>query len=153
MRAYELAVGYPTVTPDSGALDAARLLAEHRLPGLLVVDGDHRPVAVLPGSQFLRFMIPRYVQDDPNLARVFDESHADRLSDKLAGKRVADLLPKEATAPPIVDANATAIEIATVMANTRSPLVAVSSDPRRTDAPMIGVVTVSQLLTRLLPPA
>ncbi|GAA2637221.1 CBS domain-containing protein [Actinomadura fulvescens] len=152
MRAHQLAVDYPTVTLDSSALVAARLLAEHRLPGLIVVDDDRRPVAILPGSQLLRFMIPRYVQDDPALARVYDEAHADKLCGKLADKTVADLLPTETKAPPIVDNHATAIEIATLMANTRSPVVAVSGHPQRTDAPMIGVVTVAQLLTRLLPP-
>jgi hypothetical protein len=49
-----------------------------------------------------------------------------------------------------VDADATAVEIASVMASSRSPVVAVSDDAHRTDAPMIGVITVSRLLTRLL---
>jgi CBS domain-containing protein len=144
-------VDYPTVTPASNALDAARLLAEHRLPGLIVVDDRRRPLAVLPGSQLLRFVIPRYVQDDPNLAHVYDESHADQLCAMLAGRHVADLLPSERTPPPLVDADATAIEIASLMASTRSPVVAVCDDARTTDAPMIGVITVAQLLARLLP--
>ncbi|MEU5880037.1 CBS domain-containing protein [Spirillospora sp. NPDC047279] len=150
MRARQLAGEFPTVTPDSSALEAARLLAEHRLPGLIVVDETGRPLAVLPSSQLIRSIIPGYVQDDPALARVFDEEHADRLCASLAGKRVADLLPKDRTPPPTVDANATAMEIASVMAATRSPVVAVSGDPHRSDAPMIGVVTASQLLDRLL---
>ncbi|MBC6462892.1 CBS domain-containing protein, partial [Actinomadura sp. HBU206391] len=147
MRARQLATDFPTVTPDSSALEAARLLAEHRLPGLIVIDADRRPQAVLPGPLLLRAVIPRYVQDDPALARVYDETHADQLCVKLADKQVADLLPSERTPPPIVDANATAIEIASVMASTRSPIVAVADDPRRTDAPMIGAITVDQLLT------
>ncbi|GAA2113265.1 CBS domain-containing protein [Actinomadura alba] len=153
MRARQLATDYPTVTADSSALEAARLLAEHRLPGLIVVDADRRPMAVLPGSQLLRAIIPRYVQDDPALARVYDETHADQLCAKLADELVADLLPKDRTPPPIVDANATAIEIASIMAATRSPIVAVADDPRRTDAPMIGAITVAGLLTHLLPPS
>jgi len=38
MRARDLAVEYPTVSPDSSALEAARLVAEHRLAGLIVLD-------------------------------------------------------------------------------------------------------------------
>lgn len=140
------------MTPDSSALEAARLLAEHLLPGLIVVDDKRHPLAVLPGSQLLRFVIPRYVQDDPNLARVYDEFHADQLCAKLAGKRVADVLPDDHRPPPIVDADATAMEIATLMANTRSPLVAVA-DTDHADAPMIGVITVPRLLKPLLPPS
>jgi CBS domain-containing protein len=152
VRARQLAVDFPTVTPDSSALEAARLLAEHSLPGLIVVDDKRHPLAVLPGSQLMRFVIPRYVQDDPNLARVYDEFHADQLCAKLAGKRVADVLPDDHRPPPVVDADATAIEIATLMANTRSPLVAVADDSDDTKAPLIGVITVPQILNRLLPP-
>ncbi|WP_308208016.1 CBS domain-containing protein [Actinomadura madurae] len=86
VRARDLAVEYPTVTPESSALDAARLLAGHRLPGLLVVDAENRPVAVIPGSQLLRYTIPHHVRDDPALARVYDERHADQLCSRLAGQ-------------------------------------------------------------------
>ncbi|GLZ05566.1 hypothetical protein Acsp03_30320 [Actinomadura sp. NBRC 104412] len=152
MRARQLAEEFPTVTPDSAAMEAARLLAEHRLPGLIVVDERRHPKAVLPGSQLLRAVIPGYVQDDLALARVYDEGHADKLTESLRGKTVADVLPRTAdrTPPPVVDADATAMEIASVMAAARSPVVVVTGDAHRTDAPMIGVITVSRLLTRLL---
>ena len=64
---------------DTDALTAARLLTEHNRPGLIVVDDEDHPVAVLPGSQVLRAMIPSYVQDDPTLARVLDEEFADSI--------------------------------------------------------------------------
>ncbi|WP_141576754.1 CBS domain-containing protein [Actinomadura sp. WMMA1423] len=151
MRARDLAVDYPTVTPDSSALEAARLVAEHRLAGLIVVDPDRRPVAVIPGSRLLRAIIPAHVRDDPALARVYDERHADRLCARLGERSVADLLAEERRDLPVVDADATVMEIASVMAADRSPVVAVSGEADRTDAPMIGVVTVAHLLERLLP--
>lgn len=40
MRAEQMAEDYPVVSIDSDALDAARMLAEHRLPGLLVTAGQ-----------------------------------------------------------------------------------------------------------------
>ncbi|OLT12449.1 hypothetical protein BJF79_22185 [Actinomadura sp. CNU-125] len=148
MRARDLAVEYPTVTPDDSALDAARLLARHGLPALLVADARGRPVAVLPGSRLLRLLIPRYVRDDPNLARVYDEGHADRLCARLAERTVADLLRDDRLPLPVVDADATVMEIASVMDQARSPMVAVCE--RRGEA-MLGAVAVSRLLTRLLP--
>lgn len=151
MRARDLAVDYPTVTSETNALEAARLLTEHALPGLIVIDSERRPKAVLPGSQLLRSIVPKYVQDDPNLARVYDEQHADLLCRQLAGKTVADLLDKAKAPLPAVDANATAMEIASIMAATRSSVVAVSTDPEGTDAPLLGVITVAQLLDHLLP--
>lgn len=152
MQAHELAEPYPTVRMDGSALDAARLLAERRLPGLIVVDDDEHPIAVLPGSQLLRFIIPRYVQDDPALARVLDEPYADRLCEALAGKTVADLLPKDNSPIPVAAPNDTVLEIAAAMAGHHSPLIAVVADTSKT-SPLIGAISVSLLLTRLLPPA
>ncbi|RJL22078.1 CBS domain-containing protein [Bailinhaonella thermotolerans] len=137
--------GFPAVRLDDDALDVTRRLAELHLPGLIVVDDENRPLTILPGSQVLRFLIPRYVQDDPALARVIDESHADRLRANLEGRRVADLLPAEKLPLPLADADDTALEIAALMARTRSPLVAVVEDGR-----LLGVVTSTGLLERLL---
>ncbi|QFG24592.1 CBS domain-containing protein [Actinomadura sp. WMMB 499] len=149
MRARDLAVEYPTVTLDDSALDAAWLLAEHRFPGLIVVDARGGPVAVLPGAQLLRDLIPVYVREDPNLARVYGERHADRLCGPLAGRRVADLLARDKRLLPVVDGDATVMEIASVMAEHGSPLVAVSGGD---DRPMLGAIAVPHLLARLLPP-
>jgi len=88
MHAEEIAEDFPVVGIDSDALDAARMLAEHRLPGIVVTDSSERPYAVLPASQVVRFIVPRYVQDDPALAGVLNESVADRAADKLSGKTV-----------------------------------------------------------------
>nr|WP_276515191.1 hypothetical protein [Actinomadura coerulea] len=70
---------------------------------------------------------------------------------RLGEKSVADLLGEDRKALPVVDADATVMEIASVMAADRSPVVAVSGEADRTDAPMIGVITVAHLLDRLLP--
>lgn len=150
MQAHELAQPYPTVRMTTPALDAARLLAERQLPGLIVVDDNEHPLAVLPGSQLLRFVIPNYVQDDPALAHVLDEKHADRLCDVLKGKTVAELLPKDRKPLPIAAPDDTMIEVAAVMARNRSPLVPVVETSSKT-APLIGAISVAQLLTRLLP--
>ncbi|EUA55437.1 hypothetical protein I550_3592 [Mycobacterium intracellulare 1956] len=48
---------------------------------------------MLPASQVVRFIVPRYVQDDPSLAGVLNESTADRCGEKLSGKKVRDVLP------------------------------------------------------------
>ena len=69
MHAEDIAEDFPVVSVDSGALDAARILAEHRLPGIVVTDSAGKPYAVLPASQVVRFIVPRYVQDDPVAGR------------------------------------------------------------------------------------
>ncbi|MEU8341204.1 CBS domain-containing protein [Actinomadura meyerae] len=154
MRARDLAIDYPTVTKDDSAMDAARLLAAQGLPGIVVVDGRRRAVAVLPGSRLVRQIVPPHVRDDAALARVYDERHADRLCAPLAGRTVADLLEPEGAPLPVVDPGATVMEIASVMAGARSPLVAVSDDERHPEkGAVIGVITAAHLLERVLPAA
>lgn len=152
MRARDLAAEYPTVTPADSALDAARLVAAQGLPGLVVVDERRRAVAVVPGSRLLRRIVPPHVRDDPTLARVYDERHADRLAARLTGRTVAELLEDEPMPLPVVGPDATVMEIASAMAGARSPVVAVSDDGRHPGkGAVIGVVTASHLLNRLLP--
>ncbi|SEG11803.1 CBS domain-containing protein [Thermomonospora echinospora] len=152
MLARELARDFPTIDLDSDALEAARLLVERGLPGLIVVDSARHPVAVLPGSQLLRFVVPRYVQDDPTLAHVYAERQADRLADRLRGHRVRDLLPERPQRLPVVEGGATAMEIAALMAAEHSPLVAVVESGSGPEPPMIGAISVVDLLARALPP-
>jgi CBS domain-containing protein len=147
MLARDLAQEFPTVTLDTDALDAASILAEQRLPGLIVVDENARPYTVLPGSQVLRFIVPTYVQDDPALARAYDEKSADQLCAKLVARQVRDVLPKpkDVLDLPIVAPDATAIEVAGLMAGMRSPIVAVVDGET-----LLGAITVSALLAHML---
>ena len=150
MRARDLATEFPTVTLDTDAMSAARLLSRERLPGLIVVDSEGSPYTVLPGSQVLRYLVPRYVQDDPPLARVYDEKASDELCGKLSDATVRDLLPERQDIDeiPVVDHDATTIEVAAVMARVHSPVVAVVEGGR-----MLGAITVRRLLDSLLPKA
>jgi CBS domain-containing protein len=89
----------------------------------------------------VRFLVPSYVQDDPSLARVMNESMADRAGEKLGTKRVRDLLPREPQELPVVNHDDTIIEVAAIMARLRSPLVAVMRENQ-----LLGVITASRLL-------
>jgi CBS domain-containing protein len=146
MRARDLAAPFPTVGLDTPAIEAARLLAGQDLPGLIVVDARGRPLTVLPGTQVLRMAVPRYCLDDPALARVVDEAAADVFLRELGDQTVAQCLPKERRELPVVDPDATVLEIAALMARARSPLVAVVDR----DAGLLGAVTLDALLDRLV---
>lgn len=148
MRARDLAQAFPTVGLEDDALEAARTMAESGRPGIVVLDATGRACTVLPGSQVLRLAVPVYVQSDPHLARVYAEKAADELFGKLAGKTVRDLLPdsRDHAELPVVDPDATSIEVAAVLARMRSPLAVVSDGDT-----VLGVITVSRLLRALLP--
>lgn len=148
MRARELAKEFPTVGLESNAWEAAKTMAANALPGLIVLATDGSPYAVLPGSQVLRFVVPQYVQDDLALARVYSEEAAEELCRRLSDQTVRDVLPhkKDIDELPVVDADATAMEVAAVMARMHSPIVAVVDEHR-----VLGAITVSQLLSYLMP--
>jgi hypothetical protein len=152
MRARDLAEDFPVVDRGSDALEAAWLLVDRALPGLVVVDAEGLPLVVLPGSQVLRFALPEYVEEDPSLAGVFPEQEADQLCSRLVGRTVGEVMPAKDYLPkhdrdrPIVGPDATAIQIASVMTRQHCPMVAVVDQ-----GAVLGVVTVHRLLGALLP--
>lgn len=150
MRARDLIEPFPTVGLDTDALQGAQMMGSHGLPGLIVCDEDGSPYTVLPGSEVLRFVIPRYVQDNPALARAYDEKASDELCGKLVGSTVRDMLPakQDMDELPVVDHDATTIEVAAVMARMHSPLVAVVDGHR-----LLGAITVSRLIGHWIPEA
>jgi CBS domain-containing protein len=145
VRAEDLEEQFPIVPIDSDAVDAARKIAEHNLPGLLVTDTSGKPYAVLPAFAILRFILPRYVQDDLALAGVLGEPKPDQAVQNLAGKTVGDVLPDNVGDIPSVDARATVTKAAAEMARLRSPLIAVTRDGK-----LHGVITASRLLAAAL---
>ncbi|MBO1329983.1 CBS domain-containing protein [Streptomyces sp. VRA16 Mangrove soil] len=149
MRARDLAVAYESVRLDSDATAAARLMAENRLPGLLVVDERGEPAAILPASQMVKVLVPGYVIEDPALAAVVDEKHADRLCHALRGRTVGECLSRRATPPPVAAPDDTALEVAALMARDRTPLVAVV-ERAGNGSRLLGVITASHLLHELL---
>ena len=145
MQAHEIAVTPPTVRMDDPVSKAVQLMVVNRLPGLVVVDESDRPVAVLPGTQVLRLTIPESYRDDPALVRTVDEIHADLFWHGPGRLTVGDCLPTPVAKPVTVAPDATLLEVATVMANKRSPLIAVVDRGGK----LLGAVTLERLLTSL----
>lgn len=145
MRARDLVADFPTVSLDTPVIEAARLLADQDLPGLIVVDERGLPKSILPGTQVLRLAVPGYCMDDPALARVIDESHADRFLQSIAGRTVRAALPRDPRELPVTDPDATLLELAALMARTHSPLVAVVDGGR-----LLGAITLQALMDRIV---
>jgi CBS domain-containing protein len=146
MRARDVSKPMTTVAEDLPAREAAKVLAAQDLPGLVVVDAKGRPLTVLAGTQVLRMALPSYCQDDPALARVIDEAAADVILAGIGERTVADLLPRNRPELPAVSADATLLEVASVMARSNVPLVAVVDS----DKVMTGAITLDGLLDHLL---
>ncbi len=105
----------------------------------------------------VKVLVPAYLVEDPTLAAVVDEKHADRLCEAPAGRSVGDCLPGKAEPPPIADPDDTALEVAALMARVRSPLVAPAQKDKsgpggreKGRTHLLGVITTSHQLHELL---
>ncbi len=94
----------------------------------------------------VRFLVPSYVQDDPSLARVIDESLADRVADKLAGRRSQSCCRRAAGAAGGQSRRHRA-RGRRDHGRLRCPLVAVMKDKE-----IIGAITASRLLELVVAP-
>lgn len=145
VKAVELAEQVPSVTRATTGAEAARVIAEYRLSGLVVADEEGIPIAVIPGSQLLTLVLPQYVRDEPNLSHAYDERGADELCGALNTATIGQLLDAKrltAVKPPSVLPEDTLIEIASVMDSGHTPLVLVTD--RLGD--YHGVITLSRVL-------
>lgn len=145
-----MAKPFPVIRPDTSAAQAARLFCERGLPGLIVVDDDQHPLAVLSGPRILWSLVPGYVRYPPVLARFVERQYTDQFGARLGDRSVRDLLDGEKdSCELVVPADAQAMEIAALMAKAGSALVAVVEPGRR--GRMAGAVTVADLFDWLLP--
>ena len=143
VRARDLAVQVPTVTPAESVWDAARIVASGPWASVVVVDAGQRLLAVLPGSQLVGLALPEYVRDDAALASVVDESFVDTMAPRLAAVTVAQALSDARHDPhPRVAVDATVTQIAETMADEETGVVVVVDDDQR----VVGVVTAAAVL-------
>ncbi len=142
MLAGNLATDCPTVTTSTPVLEAVRRVADRDLEGLIVIDDHGAVVRVLTGVQVLALAVPAYCLEDPLLAHLVDESSADRFISALGSRTVGDSLPSLPQAElPIVPSDATALEMASLMATSGSAVVAVVDG-----GVLRGAVTMQALL-------
>src|SRR5262245_45849753 len=148
MRSDLLTEQVPTVRRETTGAEAARVVAEYRLSGLVVAEDDDVPIAVIPGSQILSLVLPQYVREDPHLAHAYDEVGADEQCHVLNRATIGELLDAKrltATKPPSVLPEDTLIEIASVMDAGHLPLILVVDR----DGGYRGVVTMSRVLAAI----
>jgi CBS domain-containing protein len=128
--------------------EAARVVAEYRLSGLVVADEEGVPIAVVPGSQLLALVLPQYVRDEPNLSHAYDERGADEMCRTLNEATIGELLEAKrltGTKPPSVLPEDTLIEVASAMDTGHTPVILVTGR----DGQFFGVVTLSRVLAAI----
>lgn len=146
MHAADVVESLPTALPGDDVLSAVRMVSQRGLPGLVVADERGEVVGCLSSVDLLRLALPRYLREDPGLARVFDEEHADRIAAALVGTRVGDVVGEARDRVPMARPRATVVELAELMARWSCPLVVVEKEEGGT----LGVVTANRLLELLV---
>ena len=146
MRARDLVGSVPSVTPAEPLLDAVARLVRAGTAGIAVVDETGVPRAVLPGSELVGLAVPTYVKEDPSLAAVLADADPRVLRARIARLTVADVLADAEPDPlPVVDADASLLEVAATMADARVGIVlAVDAHGQ-----YIGAITATDLLATL----
>ena len=148
MKARNLASPREMVRPDAPAWDAARILARHDVRAVLVVDEAGAFEGVISDSELLRALLPAYVEEAGALAHVLEESASDVLHRRLEARSVADLMPTDREAVPVVDADDTLVEVAAAMVRSRASMVGVLEGGGR----LLGGISIDDLVSNLLKP-
>jgi CBS domain-containing protein len=79
MHAADVIEALPTARPGDDVLSALRMVTRHHLPGLVVANKDGQIIGCMSSTDLLQLTLPRYVREEPALARVYDEEHADHI--------------------------------------------------------------------------
>ena len=146
MRASDVVQTLPAARLHDAVLPAMRTAAGRALPGLVVVDEQDRVAACVSLTDLLGAVLPRYLRDEPCLARTVGEGHADRVAEGLVEVAVRDVVGDVTERVPVVRADATPVELAETMSRLRCALVMV--EQRGTG--VLGVVTAARLLEVLV---
>jgi CBS domain-containing protein len=144
----QLAEQVPMVKRETTGAEAARVIAEYRLSGLVVAGDEEVPIAVIPGSQILGLVLPQYIRDEPNLSHAYDETGAEELCAALNRATIGELMEAKrltATKPPSVLPDDTLIEIASVMDSGHTPVILVIDR----EGHFHGVITLSRVLAAI----
>jgi CBS domain-containing protein len=121
------------------------MLARVETSAALVVDEAGELVGILSDEDLLFHLLPGYVGETTSLARVLEEGTAEELWHRLEARTVRDLLPPSRDLAPVVDRDATLIEVASVMMRARVRIVAVVDEGR-----VVGGITIDHLLSHLV---
>jgi CBS domain-containing protein len=131
-----MTTGAATVRPDAPVAEAARLMVEHRISGLPVVDGDEL-VGIVTEGDFLR-------PDPGGKPRLLDvlASGGAVAADELHSRRVAELMTRD----PVTIAAETPVEEIVALMHRHN----VKRLPVVTQGKVVGIVSRANLLMALL---
>lgn len=146
MHAADVIASLPTATLADPVISAARMVSQQGAPGLIVTGDRGEIVACMSTVDLLRFALPPYLRDEPHLAQLFGEAHADRIAEDLIGRTVNDVVTELADRRPAIDSGATIVELVQTMVRQSSPIIMVNGDSNEP----LGAATANQVLDAMV---
>jgi CBS domain-containing protein len=131
-----------TVGPDTPVSDIAKLLADHHISGVPVVDSDGKLVGIVSEADIVvraaRPHFPRYIPFLEGIIFLESPAHYEREVQKMLAVTAADIMTaKVVTAPP----TASLEELATLMTENQINRVVITEGGR-----IVGIVTRGDLV-------
>jgi CBS domain-containing protein len=130
-----MTTGAATIRPDASLTDAARVMVEHHISGLPVVDRQERLVGIITEGDFL------WPEQKPRLVGLLAEGAA-KVASELNSRRVEDIMTRD----PIAIGPETPLEQAVELMNhhnvKRLPVVA--------QGKVVGILSRANLMLALL---
>lgn len=130
-----MTTGAATIRPDASLTDAARLMVEHQISGLPVVDAQDRLVGVITEGDFL------WPEQKPRLVGLLAEGAA-RVASELNSRTVSDIMTRD----PITIGAETSLEDVVELMNRHK----VRRLPVVTQGKVVGILSRSNLMLALL---
>jgi CBS domain-containing protein len=145
MRARDLMEDVSTVRPDDPAENLVGVFRDPAVRVAAVVEDSGKVLGIVTDEDLLGAVLPSYVLADEALAGVLEEAAGEQCRQRLAGRRIRDVVDLRRRARPVVVPDDTLIEVGAAMARSNEPGVLVVERGR-----VLGAITVGRLLHQLL---
>jgi CBS domain-containing protein len=147
MKARDLMMDVATVRPDDPAERLVEVFRDPSVRVAAVVEDSGKVRGIVTDEDLLGAVLPSYVLADESLAGGLEGAAGEQCRQRLAGKRIRDVVDLGRRARPVVVPDDTLIEVGAAMARSTEPGVLVVERGR-----VLGAITVGRLLHELLNP-
>ena len=130
-----MTTGAATIRPDASLADAARLMVEHRISGLPVIDPQERLIGIITEGDFL------WPEQKPRLVGLLAEG-ATKVASELNSRRVEEIMTRD----PVAIGPETALEEVVELMNRHK----VKRLPVVTQGKVVGILSRANLMLALL---
>ncbi|MCU0678969.1 MAG: CBS domain-containing protein [Planctomycetes bacterium] len=80
------------ITADKTIAEAVELMVDRKTNGLVVIDGEGKPVGVVSSYTLLKEVVPAYLKGDPTFSQYDAEGVFDRYAARAKDKKIGEIM-------------------------------------------------------------